>query len=133
MNNLPLKQERELALVTGDGGRCGKAGAGLGLADVEQAHHAQQHHGGRVELQLAHLLHQGLVPVLVTRVAAPGTDEDVGVVHLHVEVLRQPARVSRLLVEVMVGAKQAHLCFKILNIYLFELWCPKESCRKLPH
>ena len=65
-----------------DGGGCGEAGAGLGLADVEEAHHAEQHHGGRVELQLAHLLHQGLVSVLVRRVTAPGTDEDVRVVHL---------------------------------------------------
>lgn len=68
--------------MAGDGGGCGEAWAGLGLADVEEAHDAQQHHGGRVELQLAHLLHQGLVPVLVRRVAAPGTDEDVRVVHL---------------------------------------------------
>ena len=68
--------------MTGDGGRGGQAGAGLGLADVEEAHHAQQHHGGGVKLQLPHLLHQGLVSVLVTGVTTPGADEDVGVVNL---------------------------------------------------
>ena len=118
VNNLPLKQERELALVTGDGGRGCEATAGLGLADVEQAHHAQQHHGGGVQLQHGHLLDQRLVPVLVAGVAAPRADEDVRVGHLHVEVLGHAATVHRLLVEVLVGAQQTHLRLQIrvLNI-----------------
>ena len=99
--------------MAGDaGGRGEVRGLGL-LADVEEAHDAQQHHGGGVQLQHRHLLDQRLVAVLVAGVAAPRADEDVRVGHLHVEVLGHAAPVHRLLVEVLVGAQQTHLSLQI--------------------
>ena len=46
-------------------------------------------------------------------VAAPGTDEDVGVADLEVEILRDPATVDGLLEEVSGGAQEEHLSLQI--------------------
>ena len=46
-------------------------------------------------------------------VAAPGTDEDVGVSDLHVQILGQSASIQRLLVEVCPSAQQEHLGLQI--------------------
>ena len=50
------------------------------------------------------------------RVAAPWTDEDVRVANLHVQILSQPARVQRLLVEVRPGAQEEHLGLQISSL-----------------
>lgn len=81
--------------MAGDAGGRGEVRGLRLLADVEEAHDAQQHHGGGVQLQHRHLLDQRLVAVLVAGVAAPRADEDVRVGHLHVEVLGHAAPVHR--------------------------------------
>ena len=79
----------------------------------EEAHHAQQDHGGGVHLQRGHLTDQYFVSVLMWWVAAPGTDEDVGVADLEVDILRDPATVDGLLEEVSGGAQKEHLSLQI--------------------
>ena len=82
----------------------------------EQAHHAQQDHSGGVHLQRGHLTDKNFVSVFMRRVAAPGTDEDVGVADLEVEILRDPAAVDGLLEEVSAGAQEEHLSLQICGL-----------------
>ena len=99
----------------------------------EETHHAQENHSSGVHLQLGHITwrvssvktrrqedinnmiptDQFFISVFMRGVAAPGTDEDVGVSDLHVQILGQSASIQRLLVEVCPSAQQEHLGLQI--------------------
>ena len=49
-------------------------------------------------------------------VAAPGTDEDVGVSDFHVQILSQSACIQGLLVQVCPGTQQEHLGLQIRSL-----------------
>ena len=81
--------------------------------NIEETHDTQENNSCRIKLQEEHLLDQHLITVFEWWVTAPGTDEDVGVADLEVEILRDPSTVDGLLEEVSAGAQEEHLSLQI--------------------
>ena len=72
--------------------------------NIEETHDTQENNSCRIKLQEEHLLDQHLITVFEWWVTAPGTDEDVGVVHLHLELVRHPALVHCLTIQILTSA-----------------------------